>query len=67
MPFSTISGVLFRSCDPSVGAMFVARVLTILCPNLAMEKRVIQVLVDEFVLRRSCSVDCDVHGFSGGS
>lgn len=34
MPFSTVSGVLTRSCDPSLGAMFVARVVTTLSLNL---------------------------------
>lgn len=38
MPFSTVSGVLVRSCDPSLGAISVAQILTTLCPNLVMNK-----------------------------
>ncbi len=38
MPFSTVSGVPIRSCDPSLGAMFVARVLTTRYPNLMMKE-----------------------------
>lgn len=38
MPFSTVSGVSFRSCNPSLGAIFVARVLTTVYLSLKMKK-----------------------------
>ena len=38
IPFSTVSGVLPGSCDPSLGAIFVARILTMNFDNLTMEE-----------------------------
>ena len=37
IPFSTVSGVLPGSCDPSLGAIFVARVLSRNDQNLKMK------------------------------
>lgn len=36
MLFSTVSGVLVRSCDPSLGAIVVVPILTIIYPSLTM-------------------------------
>ena len=38
IPFSTGSGVLVRSCDPSLGAIFVARIRRIICRSFTMKK-----------------------------
>ena len=38
MLFSTVSGVLVRSCDPSLGAIFVAPIPTTSQPDLTMKE-----------------------------
>ena len=38
MLFSTVSGVLVRSCDPSLGAIVVAQIPTTLYPGLTMKE-----------------------------
>ena len=62
MPFSTVSGVLFGSCDPSLGAIFVARVLTTIYLKLTMRWSVFESLLDESVLKEGDGTFCDAFG-----
>lgn len=62
MPFSTVSGVLFGSCDPSLGAIFVARVLNTNHLKLTMKWSVFESLLDESVLKGGDGTFCDAFG-----
>ena len=55
MLFSTVSGVLVRSCDPSLGAIFIVPVLTTLQHRFEDKSIVLGVLVDKNVLYKMVS------------
>ena len=63
MPFSTVSGVLFGSCDPSLGAIFVARVLTTNYLKLTMRWSVFESLLDESVLKEVTGLFATLSGY----
>lgn len=63
MPFSTVSGVLFGSCDPSLGAIFVARVLTTNYLKLTMRWSVFGSLLDESVLKEVTGLFATLSGY----
>ena len=63
MPFSTVSGVLFGSCDPSLGAIFVARVLTKNYLKLTMRWSVFESLLDESVLKEVTGLFATLSGY----